>query len=187
VHDLGKSVDAGPHPVRPTGPAHPSGPKGPVQPSPKARLPANSIAGPAGGNESIDMQWVRRARCTDYCHREHAAAISRLAPRFARLGSGPDRPLLRLCNFSSGTLGAWDGQHEAHLARPRQGVPVFVAGHLTDSSTYGVKRICANTLAWICDLLTGPNILESRLLPRLSPATKYIPSGSTICLKPPQS
>src|SRR5262249_14553647 len=52
---------------------------------------------------------------------------------------------------------------------------------------YGVKRTCANTLAWICDLLTGPNILESRLLPRLSPATKYIPSGSTICLKSPQS
>jgi hypothetical protein len=60
-------------------------------------------------------------------------------------------------------------------------------GHLTDGSAYGVKRICASTLEWICDLLTGPKILESRLLPRLSPATKYIPSGSTICLKSPQS
>ena len=59
-------------------------------------------------------------------------------------------------------------------------------GYLTDGSAYGVKRICASTLAWICDLLTGPKILESRLLPRLSPATKYIPSGSTICLKSPQ-
>src|SRR5215831_19099463 len=50
-----------------------------------------------------------------------------------------------------------------------------------------VKRICASTLAWSCDLLTGPKILESRLLPRLSPATKYIPSGTTTCFKSPRS
>src|SRR5215472_9507095 len=50
-----------------------------------------------------------------------------------------------------------------------------------------VKRISASTLAWSCDLLTEPKILESRLLPRLSPATKYIPSGTTTCFKSPQS
>src|SRR5215468_7220236 len=46
-----------------------------------------------------------------------------------------------------------------------------------------VNRICASTLAWICDLLTRPKTLESKLLPRLSPATKYIPSGITTCFK----
>jgi hypothetical protein len=50
-----------------------------------------------------------------------------------------------------------------------------------------VKCICASTLALICDFLTGPKILESRLFPRLSPATKYIPSGMTICLNSPRS
>ena len=46
---------------------------------------------------------------------ERTAAIS--PPRLASLGSGPDRPLLGLFTSSSGTLGIWDGQHEAHFAR----------------------------------------------------------------------
>jgi hypothetical protein len=45
----------------------------------------------------------------------HAAAIS--SPRLASLGSGSDRPLPGLFKSSSGTLGIWDGQHEAHFAR----------------------------------------------------------------------
>ena len=36
------------------------------------------------------------------------------SPRFGRLG--PDRPLLGLVKSSSGTLGIWDGLHEAHFA-----------------------------------------------------------------------
>jgi hypothetical protein len=35
----------------------------------------------------------------------------------ASLGSGPDRPLLGFCKSSSGTLGIWDGQHEAYCLR----------------------------------------------------------------------
>src|SRR5262245_45742417 len=31
--------------------------------------------------------------------------------------TGPGRPLLGVFKSSSGTLGIWDGQHEAHLAR----------------------------------------------------------------------
>src|SRR5262249_6952456 len=42
-----------------------------------------------------------------------------------------------------------------------------------------VKRIRASTGEWIWDLVTGQKILESRLLPGLSPATKYIPAGIT--------
>src|SRR5258708_3365193 len=37
--------------------------------------------------------------------------------RLVSLGSGPDRPLLGLFKSSSGTLGIWNGQHEAHFAR----------------------------------------------------------------------
>ena len=33
------------------------------------------------------------------------------------LGSGPGRPLLGLFKSSSGTLGIWNGQHEAHFVR----------------------------------------------------------------------
>ena len=37
-------------------------------------------------------------------------------PPFASVGSGPDRPVLGLFKSSSGTLGMWHGQHEAHFA-----------------------------------------------------------------------
>jgi len=36
----------------------------------------------------------------------------------ASLGSGPDRPLIGLFKSSTGTLGIWDGQHEARATGP---------------------------------------------------------------------
>jgi hypothetical protein len=47
----------------------------------------------------------------------HAGAFSPPRLRFARLG--PERPLLGLFKFSSGTLWIWDGRHEAHFAPTR--------------------------------------------------------------------
>ena len=51
----------------------------------------------------------------------------------ASLGSGPNRPLLRILKSGSGTLGIWDGQHEAHFAR-RTGAERF-ASHGSTGTT----------------------------------------------------
>jgi hypothetical protein len=49
--------------------------------------------------------------------RSHAEAFS--LPRLAWLGSAPDRPLLGIFKSSSGTLGIWNGRHEAHSTPSR--------------------------------------------------------------------